>query len=73
MSFFANFANFFDFLLRAGNTKKLEAKTEIKLLIGDASAVAVDYEGKTMTDLGREGNTKSIVFPGLGRWKGAML
>ena len=65
--------NSFDFLLRTGNTKKLEAKMEIKLLIGDASAVTVDYEGKTMTDLGREGNTKSIVFPGLGRWKGAML
>jgi cytoskeletal protein RodZ len=48
----------FDFLLRAGNVRKLEAKSEIKVLIGDASA--------------KEGNVRTLVFPGLGRWKDAM-
>lgn len=63
----------FDFLLRSGNTKKLEAKSEIKLLIGDASAVTIDYDGKIINNLGKEGNTRTLVFPGFGRWKDAML
>ena len=62
----------FDFLLRAGSTRKLEARTEIKVLIGDASAVTVIYRGETISNLGKEGNTRTLVFPGLGRWKDAM-
>jgi cytoskeleton protein RodZ len=62
----------FDFLLRAGSFRKLEAKSEIKVLIGDASAVTVEYEGKTIENLGKEGNVRTLVFPGLGRWKDAM-
>ncbi|MEI6093561.1 MAG: RodZ domain-containing protein [bacterium] len=66
-------ASSFDFLLRSGNTKKLEAKSEIKLLIGDASAVTIDYDGQVISNIGKEGNTKTLVFPGFGRWKDAML
>ncbi|MFH1223559.1 MAG: DUF4115 domain-containing protein, partial [Pseudomonadota bacterium] len=62
----------FDFLLRAGGIKKLEAKKEIKVLFGDASAVAVEYNNETITDLGEKGVTRSMVFPGLGKWKDAI-
>ncbi len=63
----------FDFLLRSNNTKKLEAKKELKILLGDAAAVELEYQGEVMKDLGEKGYTKSIVFPGLGRWKDAMV
>lgn len=63
----------FDFLLRSNNTKKLEAKKELKILLGDAAAVDLEYQGQVMTDLGQKGFTRSIVFPGLGRWKDAIV
>jgi hypothetical protein len=30
------------------------------------------YNGKELKDLGFDGQVKSFVFPGLGRWKDAM-
>ncbi len=63
----------FDFLLRAGNTKNLEAKNELKVLMGDASAATIEYQGEVLKDLGQKGDTRSMVFPGLGRWKDALV
>ena len=63
----------FDFLLRAGNNKNLEAKNELKVLMGDASAATIEYQGEVLKDLGQKGDTRSMVFPGLGRWKDALV
>ena len=62
----------FDFLLRSGGVKKLEAKKEIKILLGDASAAVIEYNGEAISDLGSKGHMRSIVFPGLGKWKDAV-
>jgi cytoskeleton protein RodZ len=59
----------YDFMLGEGKLKKLAGQKEIKLLIGDASALEVTYGGKDLGNLGNEGVVKSIVFPGLGKWK----
>ncbi len=63
----------FDFLLRSGNTRKIEAQKELKILIGDASGADIEYQGQLIKDLGQAGHTKSLVFPGLGKWKDALV
>jgi len=63
----------FDFLLRAGGTKKLEGVKEIKILLGDASAATIEYNGQSLTNLGEKGLMKSMVFPGLGKWQDALV
>ncbi len=63
----------FDFLLRTGGVKKLEATKEIKVLLGDASAAAIEYNGESMKRLGEKGFMRSLVFPGLGKWQDALV
>ncbi len=63
----------FDFLLRTGGVKKLEAVKEIKILLGDASAATIQYNGNLMKNLGEKGYMRSFVFPGLGKWQDALV
>lgn len=63
----------FDFLLRTGGVKKLEGTKEIKILLGDASAATIEYNGNLMKDLGAKGYMRSLVFPGLGKWQDALV
>ena len=63
----------FDFLLRTGGVKKLEGTKEIKILLGDASAGTIEYNGEVMKNLGEKGFMRSIVFPGLGKWQDALV
>jgi cytoskeleton protein RodZ len=63
----------FDFLLRTGGIKKLEGTKEIKILLGDASAGTIEYNGEVMKNLGEKGFMRSIVFPGLGKWQDALV
>jgi len=63
----------FDFLLRTGGIKKLEATKEIKVLLGDASAATIEYNGASIKTLGEKGFMRSIVFPGLGKWQDALV
>ncbi|MBN1114196.1 MAG: DUF4115 domain-containing protein [Oligoflexia bacterium] len=63
----------FDFMLAEGRTKHLKASGSIKLLIGDASAVDIKYNGKKLGPVGGEGIVRTMVFPGLGRWRDAQL
>ena len=63
----------FDFLLRTGGIKKLEGTKEIKILLGDASAATVEYNGELLKDLGQKGYMRSIVFPGFGKWQDALV
>jgi len=63
----------FEFLLRKGNVKKLEAKTVLKIFIGNTAVSSVEYQGEVLKDLSQQGHTRSIVFPGLDRWKDAVV
>ena len=63
----------FDFLLRAGSVRKLDAKRELKILMGNTNSATVEYQGELIKDLGEKGRTRSIVFPGLERWKDAIV
>lgn len=63
----------FDFLLRTGGVKKLEATKELKVLLGDASAATIEYNGESIKHLGEKGFMRSIVFPGLGKWQDALV
>jgi cytoskeletal protein RodZ len=62
----------FDFLLKENEVHGLKAKGQVKLLLGNAGSMNIIYNGKDMGSLGPDGQVKSIVFPGLGRWKDAM-
>lgn len=59
----------FDFMLPEGKTRILKAKSQIKTLFGDASSVRVIYKDKEIAVLGEEKSIRSVVFPGLGRWR----
>jgi len=63
----------FDFLLRTGGIKKLEGTKEVKVLLGDAAAATIDYNGESMKNLGDKGSMRSVVFPGLGKWQDALV
>ena len=63
----------FDFLLRKSGIKNLEGVKEIKVLLGDASAATIEYNGETIRNIGEKGSMKSIVFPGLGKWQDALV
>ena len=63
----------FDFLLRTGGIKKLEATKELKVLLGDAAAATIEYNGEAISSPGEKGSMKSIVFPGLGKWQDALV
>lgn len=59
----------YDFMLKENKTKILRANNEIKIVLGDASAVKITYKNKVMDNLGAENVVKSIVFPGLSKWR----
>jgi len=59
----------FDFMLAAEKKRILKAENQIKILIGDASAVKITYEGKELDNLGAQNAVRSIIFPGLERWR----
>lgn len=62
----------YDFLLKENELHGLKAKRQVKLLLGNAGSLNIVYNGKDIGEIGPEGQVKSIVFPGLGRWKDAM-
>ncbi len=63
----------FEFLLRKGNVKKLDAKKVLKIFVGDTSVSSIEYQGELLKDLAQQGRTRSFVFPGLDRWKDAAV
>lgn len=63
----------YDFIMQEGTERLIEADNELKLVVGDGSAVTLVYnENKTIKNFGLPEKPRSIVFPSMTRWQGAL-